>query len=301
MIMEAERRGRVNYYECIQSSIDYIENNLKRNIEMEDIARQANFSIYYFFRIFNGMVGEPVKEYIRKRRLSEAAMDIINTNKKILDIAFDYGFESQESFTRAFKKMHGITPGKCREYKNHINFYEKINLNDIKKKGDMMEYRIIEMNEMKLIGVEKAKNYRDGRVYEITLLWDRWKSERLCEKIENRVKSGNTYGIHYNIKENGDFTYRICVEVNEFDYIPNGFIGFTLPSAKYAVFKTKLSELGKFWENFYGVWLPSTGYEQPNCVFSNYRGWNFSSVGNLELYAEDFDVTNEIEIYVPIK
>lgn len=104
-----------------------------------------------------------------------------------------------------------------------------------------------------------------------------------------------------NVKENGDFSYRICVEVNDFDNIPDGFIGFTLPSAKYAVFKTKQSELGKFWENFYGVWLPSTGYEQPNCVFSNYRGWSISAVANLELYAEDFDVTNEIEIYAPVK
>lgn len=291
----------MDYYECIQRSLDYIEDNLKMDIEMENIARQANFSMYYFFRLFNEMVGESVKEYIRKRRLSQAAMDIINTEKRILDIALDYGFESQESFTRAFQKLHGITPGRCRKYKNHINFYEKINVKDIRRGDVMMEYRVVEMDEMKMIGIEIAKNFRDGRVYEIPLLWEKWKSESLNEKIENRVGSGNTYGMTTNVMENGDFIYRIFVEVNDFTKIPDGFIGFTLPPARYAVFKTKQRDLGKFWENFFGVWLPSTGYEQPNSVFTNYRGWNISSVANLELYKEDFEVTNEIEIYAPIK
>lgn len=293
--------GRVNYYECIQNSIDYIEDNLKINIKMEDIARQANFSMYYFFRIFNDMIGESVKEYIRRRRLSQAALDIIETDKRIIDIAFEYGFKSQESFTRAFQKLHGIPPGKCRKYKNHINVYAKINVKDIKKGGIAMEYRIMELKGMKFIGIEICKNFRDGRVHEIPLLWERWNSERLCEKIKNKVQSGNTYGMTSNVKENGDFLYRICMEVNDFDNIPDGFIGFTLPPAKYAVFKTKQSELGKFWESFYGVWLPTTGYEQPSCVFNNYRVWNISSVANLELYAEDFHSTNEMYIYAPVK
>lgn len=164
----------INYYECIQNSIDYIEDNLKIDIKMEHIASKANFSMYYFFRLFNDMVGESVKEYIRKRRLSQAAIDIIKTDKRIIDIALDYGFESQESFTRAFQKLHGITPGKCRKYKNHISIYEKINVRDVSKSGAMMEYKVIEKNDMKMVGIEIAKNFKDGKVYEIPLLWNRW-------------------------------------------------------------------------------------------------------------------------------
>ncbi|UYO99245.1 helix-turn-helix transcriptional regulator [Oceanotoga sp. DSM 15011] len=71
--------------------------------------------MYHFHRIFNELTGETLKSYIRKRRLTEASKDLLNCNNSIIDIAFDYGFESQESFTRAFKKVFKVTPGKYRK------------------------------------------------------------------------------------------------------------------------------------------------------------------------------------------
>lgn len=109
----------MNYAICIKKSIDYIEHNLKNKIELKDLAENVFLSKYYFHRVFHSIVGEPVAEYIRKRRLMEAANELVNSNDKIVDIAFKYQFNSQEAFTKAFKRIYGIPPREFR--KNSLN------------------------------------------------------------------------------------------------------------------------------------------------------------------------------------
>jgi AraC family transcriptional regulator len=109
----------MNYDACIKKSIEYIEHNLNEKIELKDLAEKVFLSKYHFHRVFHTIVGEPVAEYIRKRRLIEAANELLNTDHKILDIALNYQFSSQESFTKAFKKLYGIPPREFR--RNRIN------------------------------------------------------------------------------------------------------------------------------------------------------------------------------------
>jgi AraC family transcriptional regulator len=109
----------MNYDACIKKSIDYIEHNLNKKIELKDLADKVFLSKYHFHRVFHAAVGEPVAEYIRKRRLIEAASDLLNTDDKIVDIALKYQFSSQEPFTKAFKKFYGIPPREFR--RNRMN------------------------------------------------------------------------------------------------------------------------------------------------------------------------------------
>lgn len=104
----------MKYDACIKKSIKYIEDNLDKKIELEELADKVFLSKYYFHRIFHASMGEPVAEYVRKRRLTEAAKELLNTNNKIIDIALKYQFSSQEAFTKAFKRIYGIPP---REYR----------------------------------------------------------------------------------------------------------------------------------------------------------------------------------------
>ena len=99
----------------IQNSIDYIEKHLCESIKLREIARQSHFSEFHFHRLFRKAVGATVMEYIRNRRLSEAATELADTEEKITNIAFKYQFSSEESFSRAFKKLKGLSP---REYRN---------------------------------------------------------------------------------------------------------------------------------------------------------------------------------------
>lgn len=109
----------MNYDACIKNSIEYIEHNLNKKIELKDLADKVFLSKYHFHRVFRSIVGEPVGEYIRKRRLMEAASELFCTDDKIIDIALKYQFSSQESFTKAFKKLYGIPPREFR--RNRIN------------------------------------------------------------------------------------------------------------------------------------------------------------------------------------
>src|SRR3984885_50510 len=99
----------------IQRAIDYIEEHLKDELPTESIADVAHFSMWHFQRVFGAIVGDSVKEYVRKRRLASALVELTSTDRRILDIAIDHQFESQESFTRAFKLLYGKTPGECRK------------------------------------------------------------------------------------------------------------------------------------------------------------------------------------------
>lgn len=109
----------MNYDSCIKKSIEYIENNLNKKIQLKELADKAFLSKYHFHRVFHSVVGEPVAEYIRKKRLEEAANELLTTENKIIDIALKYQFSNQESFTKAFKRLYGIPPKEFR--KNKIN------------------------------------------------------------------------------------------------------------------------------------------------------------------------------------
>lgn len=110
----------MNYDACIKKSIEFIDNNLDKKIELEELAAKAYLSKFHFHRKFHAATGEPVAEYIRKKRLSEAAKDLLYTDEKIIDIAFKYQFASQENFTKAFKKLYGIPPREFRRSRSNI-------------------------------------------------------------------------------------------------------------------------------------------------------------------------------------
>lgn len=112
----------------IQNSIDFIEKNLCEEINLDNLARHAYISKFHFHRLFHRFTGEAVMQYIRKRRLAEAARELNHTHETITDIALKYQFGSQESFSRAFKKMYGISPKEYRHNNLAIISNNKANL-----------------------------------------------------------------------------------------------------------------------------------------------------------------------------
>jgi AraC-like DNA-binding protein len=111
----------------IQKSIDYIEIHLCDDIKLAEIAKQSYFSEFHFNRLFKKAMGTSVMEYVRERRLSEAAMELTETNEKITDIALKYQFSSEESFSRAFKKRYGASPRYYRKIRREISCCVKAN------------------------------------------------------------------------------------------------------------------------------------------------------------------------------
>lgn len=118
----------MDYIDSINQAIDYIENNLTQTIAMEQVAAVAGYSRFYFDRLFLARLGETPASYIRKRRLSEAARELIASERPILDIALDYQFQSQEAFARPFKKMFGLSPGAYRKRGRFSRGFPKVTL-----------------------------------------------------------------------------------------------------------------------------------------------------------------------------
>lgn len=283
----------MDYYERTQKAIDFIEENLHKNISLMQIAEEACCSLAHLYRIFPAMVGNTVMEYVRNRRLSLAAHDLIKTEKKIIEIAFDCHFESHESFTRAFRRRYGINPSRYRRQNKEVSFYEKVDVYALKSKqleGDfVMEPRIVVKNQFKIVGMEIVTTISDNvENYVIPKFWQDIFVPRMKE-IKGIV--GN-YAIAYeefrpNVAEDGIY-HLAAMEVSEFEDIPEGMITKIIPASKYAVFTTHnesedcLEENHKTCNYIFGTWIPNTEYE-------------------IDDYSVEFYYAEKTEHYIPIK
>ncbi len=119
----------MRYEGIIQSSLEWIERNLHRKIYLEDVANASNFSKFHFHRIFQGTINMSVDDYIRMRRLTVASVKLIHSDERIIDIALDVQFNSQEAFSRSFKKVYGLSPGEYRKTMRLMTF----------KKGEIVQ------------------------------------------------------------------------------------------------------------------------------------------------------------------
>src|SRR5471030_64776 len=152
----------MHYKKNITDAIDYINRELGNNISIEDISNISGFSTSHFYKLFTSLTGFTVKEYIRNKRLAEAAKKLVKTDKRIIDVAMDANFQSHEVFTRAFTSLYGISPLKYRRNRNEILLYEKFNdyIKCIEKKfgyknDDInITVQVIEKKEIYLVGMD---------------------------------------------------------------------------------------------------------------------------------------------------
>ena len=277
----------------IQKAIDYIEENLEDDIVLEDVASIAGFSLFHFHRIFQTMVGDSMKDYIRIRRLSNAAHELLNTKTKILDIAMKHRYESQESFSRAFKKVFGMTPGKYRKQTRHFILAEKMNL--LEKVHNLqedfvMEPKILYKSEFNIVGME----YHGSNNIDVFYLWGQlWPR---VNEIRNQTNSNCALGVTFLNPQkgnNGVFSYVAGVEVDSINDIPEGMVVRVVPPEKYAVFthKGRTCKMPGFINRIYDEWLPEFGYEPTMTL-------------EIVLLDERFTGSNpssELDIYIPIR
>jgi len=258
-----------DYYERIVKAVEFIEDNLIEKLTVDMIAERACFSKYHFIRVFTAMTGETVGDYLRRRRISRSSKQLINSNRTILDIAFDYQFESQEAFTRSFKKVYGTTPGRYRKLNNNQIAYGRARLtierlNHLKSNVTMIP-RIVEINARKLTGLHVKTSLAENNIPQ---LWSDF-MPRIAEVLNN--KDSGCYEVHpfdsnfkmENFTEDMVFEKWASVEVFDFDNIPKGLNTLIIEGGKYAVFehKGKMSNIQMSFDYAYGTWLPNSEYE----------------------------------------
>lgn len=261
----------------LNESINYIEENLTGEISYEAISKIAGCSVYNFQRMFSYIADKSLSEYIRNRRLTMAAFELLNNNERIIDISLKYGYESQDAFTRAFKNFHGVLPSKVRNETVQLKSCPKISF-QIKIKGENhMDYRIEQWPEFKVMGIsQKLKTEKAFEV--IPKLWeDAWKDGTMQKFLDHfpnyrpsgflGIAQGGEWG------ESEDMEYIIAVtnyvDTAKYEYMPviEGMKEFTYPAATWAVFKAngELPEsIQNVYKQFYSEWLPNSGYELDN-------------------------------------
>ena len=289
---------------CIKSSINYIEEHIKENISIDDIASNAYVSSYYLQIGFQIMTGYSIGEYIRNRKLYLAALDILN-NQKIIDVALDYGYETPESFSKAFKRFHGFSPSKVK--KNKIKRFDPLTINIEIKGGEVkdMNYKVTDMFPIKLIGFVKEFDMETS-YKKIPLFWD-----EICEKycyprIYKGLPAENEY--EQAIQDNCIGEFGVCIECHgsKFKYmiagryaggnVPEGMMLYEFPAGKWAIFDCigpcpeKLQELNT---KIFKEWLPLN------------KEFELRGNGNIEWYdcvnGEMTDPDYHTQIWLPIK
>jgi len=257
----------MKYSHRIQSTIDYIEENLTNNITLEDLANKAFCSKFHYHRIFQAMVGEPVMEYIRKRRLMNSVELLLDTQKEIIDIALEFGFEYQQSYTRAFKGFFGFTPSECRRNRRTTLILQKTNLLgrklDTTKPDFIIGPNIVEGREIKIAGIECLSTMEDELLGNsvVPKLWEKFLLHK--KEIKNIINQDIVYGIGINDNLSKKLRYSACCEVNSLEDVPKRMRGRSINLRRKAIFK-HLGTDTKIYDSFnyiFGVWLPNSEYE----------------------------------------
>jgi AraC family transcriptional regulator len=267
----------MEWLERMSSSIDYIERNITENILYDEVAKLACCSMHQFGRVFSYIVGVSLSEYIRRRRLTLAALELQGSQTKVIDVALKYGYESPDAFTRAFQNMHGITPKEARTLGVKLKAYPRITFQLTIKGVDEMEYRIVEMPDIQLVGMVKqierqsanheAKSWKESMGTE----WEVW-HEFLNQGMDQRLSKAYHAPLWQmgftKTLENGESLLAIGAETNVEDY-PD-LQTSTIPAGRWAVFSVKGSlsksehPIDAMWTRITMEWFPASGYVRSN-------------------------------------
>lgn len=253
----------MNWIGDMNEAMTYIEQHLTEEIDTEDVARIAHVSKFHFNRIFLALTNMTLGDYIRQRRLTLAARDVMSHETKVIDIAYKYGYETPEAFTKAFKKMHGVSPMQARQDKEKLKAIPPI-IFQIKVKGEQqMEYRIERKTSFSVRGLSKHFSTRNGENLKgIPVFWSETCKNGIYEALSKQAGNLGVLGICHNFsQEMKSLDYMIGVEDNGQN---SQYEVLTIPESTWAVFESigpMPHAIQKVWEKIYSEWFPATGYE----------------------------------------
>ena len=244
--------------------IDYIEKNLDGDISYDEAAKIACLSTYYFQRMFSYITGITLSEYIRRRRMTKAAFELQTTNKKVMDIALKYGYESPTAFNRAFQSIHGVSPTAARTKGTLLNAYPPISFSISITGGENMNYKIETKKAIRIVGVKTALNEDMEENQKIApVFWNKLLKNPLFSdicKLTNKEPNG-ILGVTAYINPQNIYYY-IAAPTDK--PVPSGMVQFKIPAATWVIFECNghfKESVQTIFKRFLTEWLPTSGYE----------------------------------------
>ncbi|CAM5601568.1 putative HTH-type transcriptional regulator YdeE [Streptomyces afghaniensis 772] [Streptomyces afghaniensis] len=253
----------------MNDAMGYIEENLTNEIDFKIVARIAHCSEYHFKRMFSFLAGITLSEYIRRRRLSLAAFELTNSILKIIDIAVKYGYNSPDSFTRAFQNFHGVTPSEARNNGQQLKAFPPMTFQLSIRGGNEMNYRIEQKKAFNIVGMMKrVPIIFEGENPEITAMWKSLTMEKIdqLKKLSNAEPKGmiqaSTNFSDGRMEEKGELDQYIGVATTE--ECPENFSKLEVPALTWAIFESTgafPSTLQETWGRIFSEWFPSSNYQ----------------------------------------
>jgi len=283
----------MNWVDSLNGALDYIEDNIRGEITVSSIAGRVYISGAHLQRCFHSMTGFTVGEYVRNRRLTLAGHELAVKRAKVIDVAMRYGYETPESFSKAFRRFHGVTPSHAKRGGANLKSYNRMSLKIIMEGGSVMDYRIEKKDAFKVVVYAKTFNDSnsvlvDASVNEVPAFWGEYFANAMHEKVcpdlgvcgeSDSLKKTFRYGI-------GSFAKKVSV-------IPEGYEEWEIPANTWAVFRcvgAMPNAILDMWKRIYAEWLPQAKYElTPGYDFEYYTEGDNSSPDYVS------------EIWVPVK
>lgn len=253
----------------MNAAMQYIENNLTDEIDFKEVAKIAYCSEYHFKRMFSFLAGISLSEYIRCRRLTLAAFELKDSGAKVIDVAIKYGYNSPDSFARAFQNLHGITPSEARNSSRSLKAYSPMTFQLSIQGGNEMNYRIEEKEPFQIIGITKrVPIVFNGVNEEIASMWKSLNPESIqtlksLSNIEpNGIISASTNFSEGRMEEKGELDHYIGVATTK--DCPAQFAQLEVAASTWAIFEAVgpfPETLQNVWGRIYSEWFPSSNYE----------------------------------------
>ncbi|NFI56206.1 AraC family transcriptional regulator [Clostridium botulinum] len=260
----------MEWLDSMNKAVEYIEDNITEKLDIEKVAKIALSSPFHFQRMYHVITGVTIAEYVRRRRLTLAAQDIIS-GEKIINVAYTYGYETPGANLKAYPKL---------------SFHISI-------KGDKdMNYKIVEKESFRVVGKQTRITMVDGENFEqVPEFWNNCMKDGSYNWICSKVGKLGVLGICKDFGKD-EFNYMIGVEEIK-DSIPKGYVSATIPAATWAIFESSGAlpdAIQDLTRRIFTEWLPSTGYEH-------------ACAPELEIYPEGdiYSSDYKCEIWIPIK
>jgi AraC family transcriptional regulator len=252
----------------MNEALSYIEENLAGDIDYKAVGRIAQCSEHHFMKMFSFLSGVTLSEYIRRRRLSLAAFELMNQDARVIEIAMKYGYNSPDAFTRAFQRIHGVAPSRARKNGHLLKAYPPMTFQLTIQGGSEMKYRMEEKSDFHVVGFHKRMKVMEEDVDpKVAQLWENISDETLNELEE--LSDGEPKGMLHILtdyeetaseSDEGEIDYYFAVATQK---EPEHFVKLAIPASTWAVFEVDgdWMEIQEIWQRVYTEWFPSSTYE----------------------------------------
>lgn len=280
----------MEWVENLNEAIKYLEQHLTEDMDYTQLAKKAGCSAYHFQRMFTYMAGMPLSEYVRRRKMSLAAVDLQGGNEKIVDVALKYGYSSPTAFNRAFQAVHGIAPSQLKNEGVSVKSFPPIAFKVMVKGGAELDYRIERKEAIRIIGMCEPLYKEIEKNFEVV--------PKMWQKV---AMNGTVQGLAgmMNAQPMGLMGISACGDEEQWKYYigvasdmpaENGLEEYVIPAFTWAIFSGEgvcPQAIQELEERIVTEWLPTSGYEYDNGP-------------DIELYLNPDPQDAKFEVWIPV-